>query len=94
MSTRVLSTTDAKLAVTKMQTIINQGLLDQINHLDREGNTLCDPNVWDGQLAGTFRADWPATSQSLKKIQQELETLRSKVQQINTDIMVAGGNAA
>lgn len=92
--TRVLSTAEAKQAVTKMQTIINQGLLEQINNLDREGKTLCDPNIWDGQLATVFRGDWPQTSQALQKIRQDLETLRGKVQQINGDIMMAGGNSA
>jgi uncharacterized protein YukE len=91
---RVLSTPEAKQSVTRMQTIINQGLLDQINLLDREGSTLSDPNVWDGDLAAVFRSDWPGTSSTLKRIQQDLETLRSRVQQINGDIMVAGGNAA
>jgi uncharacterized protein YukE len=91
---RVLSSPEAKQAVTRMQTIINQGLLEQINLLDREGTTLSDPNVWDGQLAASFRNDWPATSATLKRIQQDLEALRGRVQQINGDIMVAGGNAA
>ena len=91
---RVLSTPEAKQSVTRMQTIINQGLLDQINRLDHEGNTLSDPNVWDGDLAAMFRRDWPNTSSMLKRIQQDLETLRSRVQQINGDIMTAGGNAA
>ena len=91
---RVLSTPEAKQSVTRMQTIINQGLLDQINLLDREGSTLSDPNVWDGDLAATFRSDWPGTSATLKRIQQDLESLRARVQQINGDIMVAGGNAA
>ena len=90
---RVLSTLEAKQAVTKMRTIINQGLLEQITSLDHEGRTLCDPNVWDGQLAGVFRNDWPQTSQALQRIRQDLETLRSKVQQVNQDIMTAGGNA-
>ena len=38
-SGRVLSSPEAKQSVTRMQTIINQGLLDQINLLDREGTT-------------------------------------------------------
>ena len=91
---RVLSTPEAKQSVTRMQTIINQGLLDQIHLLDREGSTLSDPNVWDGDLAAMFRSDWPGTSATLKRIQQDLESLRARVQQINGDIMVAGGNAA
>jgi len=90
---RVLSTAEAKQAVTRMQSIINNGLLDQINQLDSQGRVLSDPNVWDGNLAQSFRGDWPTTSRSLQKIQQDLEALRAKVQQINADIMTAGGNA-
>ena len=93
-SGRVLSSPEAKQSVTRMQTIINQGLLDQINLLDREGTTLSDPNVWDGALAARFRGEWPGTSSTLKRIQQDLEALRLRVQQINGDIMAAGGNAA
>ena len=91
---RVLSTAEAKQAVTRMQTIINSGLAEQIKQLDAQGRVLSDPNVWDGNLAQSFRGDWPATSQSLQKIQQELEQLRTRVQQINANIMSAGGNAA
>ena len=91
---RVLSTAEAKQAVTRMQTIINDGLVDQISQLDSQGRVLSDPNVWDGHLAQSFRGDWPTTSRSLQKVQQDLEALRAKVQQINADIMTAGGNAA
>ena len=91
---RVLSTPEAEQSVTRMQTIINQGLLDQIHLLDREGSTLSEPDVWDGDLAALFRSAWPGTAPTLKRIQQDLETLRSRVQQINADIMAAGGNAA
>ncbi len=90
---RVLSTAEAKQAVTRMQTIINNGLVEQINQLDSQGRVLSDPNVWDGNLAQGFRADWPTTSRSLQKIRQDLEALRAKVAQINADIMTAGGNA-
>src|ERR1044072_6872128 len=86
-SGRVLSSPEAKQSVTRMQTIINQGLLEQINLLDGEGSALSDPNVWDGELAAVFRSDWPGTSSTLKRIQQDLETLRARVQQINGDIM-------
>lgn len=90
---RVLSTAEAKQAVTRMQSIINNGLVDQINQLDTQGKVLSDPNIWDGSLAQGFRGDWPATSQALQKTQQDLETLRTRVQTINANIMSAGGNA-
>ena len=50
MSSRVLSTEQAKSSISKMQSIINGGFADQISQLDAEGQTLSDPNVWDDAL--------------------------------------------
>jgi hypothetical protein len=36
---------------------------------------------------------WPQTETALNKVLTELEQLRQKISQINTDIMTAGGNA-
>ena len=90
---RVLSTDEAKQAVTKMQQIINGPLLDQITALNKEGQTLSRPDVWDGQLAQQFRSNWPQTHNNLKNVQTQLEELRKAVDTINRDIMSAGGNA-
>jgi len=77
----------------RMQQIINGGLTQEINNLEREGQLLCDPNNWDGSLAQQFRADiWPQTKSALDKALVELEQLRQKVAQINANIMTAGGN--
>ncbi|SDU78566.1 hypothetical protein SAMN04489737_0527 [Arcanobacterium phocae] len=89
---RVLSTEEAKSAINQMQSIINGGLTDQIQALDHQGQTLSDPNVWDGPLAERFRGEtWPATRQALEKAKQELEQLRNNLQQISTNIFTAGG---
>ena len=94
MSSRVLSTEQAKSSISKMQSIINGGFADQISQLDAEGQTLSDPNVWDGPPAATFRGEiWPAKSAALKKAQQELEDLRNQLQSISQDIFTAGGGA-
>ena len=94
MSSRVLSTEQAKSSISKMQSIINGGFADQISQLDAEGQTLSDPNVWDGPHAATFRGEiWPANSAALKKAQQELEDLRNQLQTISQDIFTAGGGA-
>ncbi|MGH3566617.1 MAG: WXG100 family type VII secretion target [Pseudonocardia sp.] len=90
---RVLSSEEARTAITQMQNIINGGLTEQIRSLDTQGQRLSDPNVWDGKLATDFRSQWPETKRALDKVSQELEELRSKVQSINTDIMSAGGNS-
>ena len=93
MATRVLSTETAKASITRMQQVINGGLIEQIEALNREGQTLSQPDVWDGNLATQFRGNWPQTYQALVKAKQGLEELRANVQKINQNIMSAGGNA-
>lgn len=90
--TRVLSSPEARAAITKMQSIINGGLMSEINQLNTQGQHLSDPNVWDGRLAQEFRGLWPETKATLDRMQQQLEQLRQKVDRINQDIMAAGGN--
>lgn len=89
---RVLSTEQAKSSIQQIQNIINGGLTDQINQLNTQGQTLSDPNVWDGPLAERFRRQtWPETRQALEKAKTELEELRQQLQQIATNIFTAGG---
>ena len=91
--TRVLSSEEAKTAITQMQSIISGGLMEQIRSLDAQGQRLSDPNVWDGRLATDFRQNtWPETNRALDTLLQQLEELRTKLQAINADIMTAGGN--
>ena len=91
---RVLSTDQAKTAITQIQAIISAGLTEQISKLDAQGKILSDPNVWDGQLAQTFRGDtWPQTRSALEKAKSELDQLRDQLQRIAQNIMQAGGNA-
>lgn len=91
--TRVLSSEEAKTAITQMQSIISGGLMEQIRSLDTQGQRLSDPNVWDGRLATDFRQNtWPETNRALDTLLQQLEELRTKLQAINADIMTAGGN--
>jgi len=91
MSERVLSTQTAKQAIQKMQQIINGSLTEQIDALNREGQTLSDANVWDGRLAQQFRSEWPQTHSALLKAKEAVEQLRANSQRINQDIMQAGG---
>lgn len=92
MSDRVLSTGTARDAITRLQTIINGSLLEQINDLTREGQKLADPNVWDGRLATEYRGRWQETQQQLKTVKDSLDELRRQMAQINQNIMQAGGN--
>jgi hypothetical protein len=93
MSTRVLSTAEARDAVTKMQSILDGGLPEQINSLVQTGQTLSEPNIWDGPLAGRFRDSWPQVATGLNKTLTNLKQLQGEVKQINQDIMSAGGGA-
>lgn len=90
---RVLSSEEARTAITQMQNIINSGLPEQIRNLDTQGQRLSDPTVWDGKLAIDFRGKWPETKRSLDNVIQKLEELRNTVHSINSDIMSAGGNS-
>jgi uncharacterized protein YukE len=92
MAGRVLSTDTAKQSIQRMLQIINGPLTEQIDALNREGQTLSDANVWDGNLAQQFRGDWPQMYQSLIKAKEAVEQLRARSERINQDIMTAGGN--
>lgn len=92
MSNRVLSSQQAKDAITQLQNIINGGLTDQITQLNNQGLILSDPNVWDGPLAEQFRGStWPETKAALDKAKQELDDLRNQLHTIATNIFTAGG---
>lgn len=94
MSGRVLSTDQAKQAITQIQSIVHGGLTEQISQLDRQGQQLSQSDVWDGQLASQFRGDtWPRTKKALDAAVAELTALREQLQKINQNIMQAGGNA-
>jgi uncharacterized protein YukE len=91
---RVLSSEQAKSAITQMQSIINGGLTNEINNLNTQGQALSDPNNWDGPLAERFRGStWPETKAALDRAKVELEELRGQLQQISTNIMTAGGGS-
>jgi uncharacterized protein YukE len=92
MAGRVLSTDTAKQSIQRMQTLVNGSLQEDINSLDSLGQTLSDPNVWDGRLAEQFRGDqWPSMKSALEQLKNQLDELRANIQQINENIMTAGG---
>jgi uncharacterized protein YukE len=93
MTVRVLSSEQGKTSITRMQSILSGGLAEQIASLKSEGQILSDPEVWDGMLASEFRSGtWPETARTLDQAAEALEELRQRIQGINADIMVAGGN--
>ena len=91
MSQRVLSTEAARAAIQRMQTILSGDLQGQVGQLEAQGQTLCDPNVWDGPFAAQFRGDWPHMRTALMDSIRALEELRVSVQRVNENIMTAGG---
>ena len=91
MSTRVLSTPEAKQAAQQMQAILNGGLAEQIQSLQTQGQTLSEPNIWDGPLAAQFRGEWPQVMQACNNMRQQINTLAQQVQRIVQDITTAGG---
>lgn len=94
MSGRVLSTPEAKAAITAMQHIINGGLETELKNLDTQGQALSDPHNWDGPLAITFRSStWPETRAALTKAQTQLNELHQQLSKIATNIMTAGGGS-
>jgi uncharacterized protein YukE len=91
MSQRVLSTEAARAAIQRMQTILSGNLQGEIGQLEAQGQTLCDPNVWDGPYAVRFRSEWPQQRTALMDSLTALDELRVAVQRVNENIMQAGG---
>ena len=97
MSQRVLSTDVAgQSAKTIVQMTADGGsLVEQLKQVKTLGQTLSDPNVWDGSEANTYRSQtWPAVSKALEQAVLQLGVLGQSVKSINANIRVAGGDAA
>ena len=87
----ILTTPEAERASSQMKSIIDGGLTEQIDSLIREGNTLSEPTVRDGNHANSFRNNWPTTSRQLREARDELARLQQAVEQVRQDIVAAGG---
>jgi uncharacterized protein YukE len=94
MAQRVLATEEARSTITQVKGILDGGLQQNLQTLNRLGTTLSDPNVWDGTLAESFRGQiWPECKTSLDTTLRELNELHQKLQTIAQNIMQAGGNS-
>lgn len=92
MSNEVKVTMVAVEANTRFKNVLSGSLLTEITNLEREGDTLSNPQNWDGQLARTFRNDlWPNLRDALRRTRQELENLQTQSAQIHKQIENAGG---
>jgi uncharacterized protein YukE len=91
MSTVIKSTPEAIEAIHRMRSVIDGGLVEQLNALQREGGVLAEPFNWDGPLALQFRDTWPGLHGDLVRMQQELARLNTDLRTIQADIQLAGG---
>ena len=92
MAGRVLSSESARTAVQGLKQVITGTLPEQIAQLRDKGNTLSQPDVWDGNLAQQFRAQWPEHQRAIEQMRATLDELQQSVDRITQDIMSAGGN--
>ena len=92
MAQRVLSTEEARTAIQQMQSILSTSFESNVQNLINVGNTLSQPDVWDGPVAARFRGDWQRTSNSLNQALTALKELGQQISSINENIMQAGGN--
>jgi hypothetical protein len=89
---KILSTDTAHAEAAKMMSIITGDFPSVIGKLNSHGQTLSDPNHWDGPLAQRFRNEvWPQAKGDLEKIRGSLHDLQVQVQKILTAIDKAGG---
>lgn len=93
MAGKVLSTPEAEAAYNRMREIIFSGLAEQIDELNRQGQILSDPGVWEGALAQRWRGDWPSVHQGLLRAKETVTEVRQHAEDINRAIQAAGGNA-
>lgn len=94
MATRVLSSNEAKAAITTIKGLMAEGMAEHIKQLTAQGELLSDPNVWDGTRAEDFRSNtWPTAKTALNAAATQIAALSATIEGINNDIMTAGGNA-
>ena len=90
MAQRVLATEEGRQLVAQMKSLLGEGIQGQVSQLERLGDQLCDPGVWDGPSAIKFRGVWPDARRDLENMLQALQDLNMKVGGITEDIMAAG----
>jgi len=93
MSDRVVTTGEARDAIQKFKAILEGGLIQQIEDLNKQGQKLSQPEVWDGRLAQQFRSEWADTYKKLQATKASLAELQKHLKDINDNILRAGGNS-
>lgn len=90
MSVIVKSTPEAIDAITRMRSIVDSGLVQQIQSLNGEGARLMDANNWAGPKADEFRQVWPDTHRHLQAVREDLVRLSEQLRAIQQNIQTAG----
>jgi uncharacterized protein YukE len=87
----VLVTPEAKAAADRMKAIVHGGLQQQVQDLQRQGNTLAGGAVWKGSKADLFQGSiWPETDTALTKLVHALADLQRRVDGVLDEISAAG----
>jgi hypothetical protein len=87
----VLVTQEAKDAAIRMKTIVHGGLQQQVQDLQRQGNTLASGAVWKGEKADIFQGSiWPETDTALTNLVTALGDLQRRVDGVLDEIFAAG----
>ena len=91
MSMRVLAGPEAIEQANRMRSTIEGGLDAQLAALEQAAGRLSDPNVWDGPHAVQFRGVWGDVAPRLEQARVDLADLRSRIDAICGEILLAGG---
>jgi uncharacterized protein YukE len=87
----VLVTQEAKDAAVRMKSIVHGGLTEQVQDLQRQGNTLAGGAVWQGAKADVFQGSiWPETGSALTNLVTALGDLQRRVDGVLDEIFAAG----
>ena len=91
MAMRVLADPVANERILQFRTVLDSGFIEAIQQLLIGGDDLSQPCYWDGPKAKEFEGIWPGLRQSLLEAHRELSELTGSIDQITTQIMIAGG---
>lgn len=87
----VRATPQASTAVDDLAGIINGPLLAHFDNLRATARVLLEPENWDGRTATEFRTSiWPTYERTLTDLHTQLDRLRVRLAEIQTDIQAAG----
>jgi uncharacterized protein YukE len=87
----VRSTPEVMSAVSDLASIVNGTLLQNFDELRSIARVLTDPESWDGRGATDFRTNvWPSYERTLTDLHTQLDHLRARLADIQSEIQQAG----